>query len=201
MDSIEKIFLRLKYAIGESVTEGGITIVLGAGCSLASLKEPLSTHDIIKKCLESHDIVPHENWHEMYESFVNVVWSGKGEQERVRLLAKYLDNALPSAGYKNLKALVEHGYIKNIITTNFDLLLDKTMEGLSYRLMVGEKSSKIIGKEAEAKLSILKVHGDLNHKNIKFAPSELNHLPKLVARKITEMMLCASLKKECQFPY
>ena len=33
-------------------------------------------------------------------------------------------------GYKNLRLLVENGYITQIITTNFDILINEALQGM-----------------------------------------------------------------------
>lgn len=187
MDSnLENTFLRLGYALRELKKYKNSTLILGAGCSLNSSTKDISTVGIMKACLYEHGIKDANNyeWEMLYKTFVNVVWQGKGKEEQKLLLENKLNDVEPSSGHKNLRALVENGYIHNIITTNFDLLLEKTFEGLSYRKRVGTNNYKTVGKKPI--IDILKVHGDLEEGEFRFAPNELMRLPDSLRDEITK---------------
>lgn len=183
----ENVFLRLGYALRELKDYHNTTIILGAGCSLSSTSDDISTVGIMKSCLLEHNISIKEidayAWEDLYKKFIDIVWEGKAQKERQFLLQKKLDNTEPSEGHQYLRILIEKGYIHNIITTNFDMLLEKTLNGLSYKKRVGNNDYKIIGREPT--FNLLKIHGDLEEGEFRFAPHELMKLPENLCKDIT----------------
>lgn len=166
--------------------ENNTTIFIGAGCSLTSSNNDITTYGIIKDIVKNHS-QPNEkiadNWEDLYSKFVNEIWEGQGEQNKINILKGYFDNMKPSVGYENLRWLVENNYINSIITTNFDLMINKVLEGITYNLYVGTKQ---VQKFDKAKLTVIKAHGDLEHGELRFSPKELNHLPEELKEKIKE---------------
>lgn len=182
----ENVFLRLGYAIRELKEYHNTTIILGAGCSLSSTSDDISTVGIMKSCLLEHNISKKEvetyTWEDLYKKFIDIVWDGKAQKERQFLLKKKLEKTEPSEGHKYLRTLIERGYIHNVITTNFDMLLEKTLNGLSYRKRVGNNDYKTIGQEPI--FNLLKIHGDLEEGEFRFAPHELMKLPEDLCKDI-----------------
>ena len=182
----ENAFLRLGYALRELKDYHNTTIILGAGCSLSSTSNDISTVGIMKSCLLEHNISIKEiesyTWEELYKKFIDIVWEGKAQKERQFLLKKKLDNTEPSEGHKYLRTLIEKGYIHNVITTNFDMLLEKALNGLSYRKRVGNNDYKIIGQKPM--FNLMKIHGDLEDGEFRFAPHELMKLPENLCKDI-----------------
>lgn len=119
-------FMRAYYAI-KSYKEkynDGITIILGAGCSLTSTSQDITTESIITKCLQDNydcNYTKPDSWERLYQDFIDKLWSHKGEQEKVDMLSLYLGYLRPSKGYQALQRLIEAGFVSNIITTNFDI--------------------------------------------------------------------------------
>lgn len=185
-NNMENTFLRLSYALREYKDYHNTTIILGAGCSLGATDRDISTIGIMKQCLTEHglDNCDDLTWDKLYSMFVNVVWQGKAQKERELLLKKKLDNIEPSEGHNLLRTLVKAGYIHNVITTNFDMLLEKTFCGLSYNKRVGENTYKHIGDNPS--FNLLKVHGDLEEGEFRFSPDELMALPKKLQKDITK---------------
>lgn len=161
-----------------------VTLFLGAGCSLSSSENDITTHGIIQDIVKKHslqnDIIP-DNWCDLYKRFVDNVWQGQGEQDRIHLLESYFKDMKPSRGYQLVRFLVENNYINNIITTNFDLMLDEVFNGLSYTLQIGSKK-RMVGSNPQ--FTFLKAHGDLAYGQLRFAPSELYVLPQEIADEI-----------------
>lgn len=161
-----------------------VTILLGAGCSLSSSSQNITTTGIIKDLVtrysNENDIIPKE-WTNLYEQFVNNVWMGQGSVDRIQLLEEYFKDMSPSVGYQQLRYLIENGYINNIITTNFDPMLDEVFTGLSYYLQVGTHK-EIIGTDPQ--FTLLKAHGDLRIGQLRFSPSELYKLPQEIEETI-----------------
>lgn len=183
--NLENTFLRLGYALRELKQLKNSTLILGAGCSLNSSTKDISTSGIMKSCLSEHGVENANDleWEVLYKTFINVVWQGKGKTEQKLLLESKLNDVEPSSGHNYLRTLIENGYIHNIITTNFDMLLEKALEGLSYRKRVGINEYKTIGNNPI--VDILKVHGDLEDGEFRFAPNELMRLPKSLQDEIS----------------
>lgn len=160
-----------------------ITLFLGAGCSLSSSDKDLTTYGIIRDIVTNYsyeEAIPDE-WTKLYERFTNNVWSGQGNVDRINLLERYFKDMRPSIGYQCVRSLIEEKYINNIITTNFDPMLDEVLEGLSYNLVVGTKK-EIIGDNPQ--FTLLKPHGDLKRGQLRFIPSELYKLPTEMEERI-----------------
>lgn len=185
-NNLESVFLRLGYALREAKHIGNSTIILGAGCSLSATKRDISTCGIMKQCLLEHgvDNIDNIGWEDLYQKFINIVWQGKAPKEQECLLKNKLIGLTPTEGHLCLRSLIEHGYIHNVITTNFDMLLEETFKGLSYQKRVGDGEYHIVG---DAPLfNLLKVHGDLEEGKFRFAPHELVQLPMSLQKDITE---------------
>lgn len=161
-----------------------VTVLLGAGCSLTSSNKNITTNGIIHDLVLQHTCEGEEVpsvWTNLYEKFVNNVWYGQGSADKSNLLENYFKDMNPSDGYRQLRILVEENYINNIITTNFDPMLDTVFEGLSYNLQVGTKTM-IIGDNPQ--FTLLKAHGDLKYGELRFSPAELYKLPESIESAI-----------------
>lgn len=165
----------------------GITLFLGAGCSLASSQKDISTwgivHDIVNNHLGNTSYMP-QTWVELYKTFVNVAWNGLGRKDKINLLQPYFDNLEPSEGYYSIKYLIENGYIQNIITTNFDPLIDIILEKTPHRIIVGEKE---MVSGSNPKITFIKAHGDLKYGDLRFSPYELQKLPQELENRIWQL--------------
>ncbi len=170
----------------ESNNRKKITLFLGAGCSLSSSNKNITTYGIIRDIVTNYsygETIP-EEWTKLYECFTNNVWSGQGNVDRINLLEGYFKDMYPSTGYQCVRFLIEKKYINNIITTNFDPMLDEVLDGLSYNLMVGTKE-EIIGEDPQ--FTLLKPHGDLKRGQLRFIPSELYKLPVEIEERIRSL--------------
>lgn len=181
-------FLRLIQSLKGNLTKKKkTTVFIGAGCSLTSSTKNITTYGIVHSLVKQFaiDVPITEDWKNLYETFVNIVWSNQGTEDRIQLLEDYFEGMSPSVGYKNLRWLLEAGYINNIITTNFDLMIDQALDGLSYRLIVGS-IEEMVG-DAPAQFTVIKAHGDLRHGQLRFAPGELSKLPDKLAQEIRKI--------------
>lgn len=180
-------FTRLVQRMRTNITKKEtLTVLIGAGCSLTSSSDDVTTVGIITKLVRRYcpqsDISP--NWVELYKKFVNVVWQGQGELERIHMLETFFEHMSPSVGYQILRWLVEQQYVTNIITTNFDDMIDKALEGLSYHLIVGTHEEDI---GTNPSFTLIKAHGDLKFGELRFAPDELTQLPAPLIERIREL--------------
>lgn len=173
---LRKLIQQLK-SYYNSETEG-VTVIIGAGCSLRSSSDDISTEgivkDIVKKHLKEDQDLP-DTWTELYSLFVNNVWTGQGEQDRIDLLAPYFKNLEPSKGYLAIRNLIKTGYIKNIITTNFDPLIDEILKDIPHRTFIDGLKKESFSDD-NFSINFVKAHGDLQHGNLRFAPDELRRL-------------------------
>lgn len=164
------------------------TLFIGAGCSLSSSIKPINTESLLLRCLQDHFDKNYQmpnSWHQLYQDFINYIWSNNGVEERREMLADYFKGLKPGIGYQNLKLLVEKGYITQIITTNFDVLINESLQGISYKLKVGESPVRsILGGSP---VFVCKVHGDIEHGELRFSPDELSILPENISNTIKSL--------------
>lgn len=180
-------FTRLVQRMRTNITKKEtLTVLIGAGCSLTSSSDDITTVGIISKLVRRY--CPQNeissNWVELYKKFVNVVWQGQGELDRIHMLETFFEHMSPSIGYQILRWLVEQRYVTNIITTNFDDMIDKALEGLSYHLIVGTHEEDI---GINPDFTLIKAHGDLKFGELRFAPDELTQLPAVLMEKIRKL--------------
>ena len=185
--NMNEVILRLVYALNDYKDKNSTTLILGAGCSLTSTDNDVTTIGVMKQCLLEHQIPigDESNWEKIYELFSNIVWNGKTESEKRALLNKRFQNMKPTRGHRIIKALLEKGYVHNIITTNFDMLIENTCEDLSFSKRVGDEEYYNIGKK-QPMFNLLKVHGDLESGKLRFSPSELKKLPDNLEKDINQ---------------
>ncbi len=178
--------IRVLHGNGE-----GLCVFLGAGCSLSSSNEDLSTVGVVRRYLTER--IPQVDYsirssEENYRDFVNS-WLNLGTSDRNDILARYIPHDLePSVGYINLARLAGAGYIKAIITTNFDNLLDKALQryGIDYVLHCSNvPATNPSGKPAI--LTLAKVHGGLHQCALAFSPDDLEQLPRGVAQLVRRL--------------
>jgi SIR2-like domain len=169
----------------------GICVFLGAGCSLSSSKENISTAGIIARYLGDrspgvdYSARDHEN---NFREFVNS-WLSLGTRDRNDVLARYIPPDMePSAGYINLARLVAAGTIKAIITTNFDNLIDKALQryGVDYVFHCGDRAPMNPTGRPPI-VTLVKVHGGLHQCDLSFSPDELDQLPRGLARLVRQL--------------
>ena len=84
---------------------------------------------------------------------------------------------IPSASHKAIAELVKNGYIKVIITTNFDRLLEKSLEDIGLASIVISTSDAVEGAIPliHSKCTIIKVNGDYLDTRIKITSEELSN--------------------------
>jgi hypothetical protein len=128
----------------------------------------------------------------------------KSPAERNRLLKKYFEPSqeererglrVPTVAHKAIAKLVLDGYIKVIITTNFDRLLEKALEEIDIHVTVLSTIDSIEGAFPliHSNCTIIKVHGDYLDTRIKNTAAELEHydekLDQLLSRIFDEFGL------------
>lgn len=107
------------------------------------------------------------------------------EIERNKLLRAYFEPSeeekeegkkLPTKAHRAIAELVSRGYIKVIITTNFDRLIEKALEekGIVPTVIHNDDSAKGALPLTHASCVVIKVHGDYLDSRIKNTPTELS---------------------------
>ena len=132
-------------------------LFIGAGCSLSSAVHPITTEQVIKDCLircMGPQYNPPSVWEHLYKDFVNHVWECYASQDRREILYECFKDLKPSIGYTMLKELVAHGYIKRIITTNFDMLIDDILSDIPHITQVSNHPKRVIKGGSDIKRGI-----------------------------------------------
>ena len=169
-------------------------LFLGAGCSLSSSSHPITTEQVIKDCLTrclGTQYEPPKTWEGLYKDFVNNIWECSAQEERREILYDCFKDLKPSIGYIKLKELVAHGYIKRIITTNFDMLIDDILVDIPHVTQVGNLPKRTI--KGGTDILLFKAHGDIENGGLRFSPSELIALPQEVSNTISDLSRCSCL--------
>lgn len=93
---------------------------------------------------------------------------------------------LPTKAHRSIAKLVKQGYIKVIITTNFDRLIEQSLDELNIEYQTLYHESDIEGMKplAHAECTVLKIHGDYRDTRFKNVVDELESYSK----SITEIL-------------
>lgn len=113
----------------------------------------------------------------------------KTPAERQQLLRTYLEPTeadradglkIPTAAHKAIAGLVANGYIRVIITTNFDRLMETALEELGVVPTVLSSTDQVHGAMPliHTRCCVVKVHGDYLDTRIKNTPAELESYSK-----------------------
>lgn len=188
-------FLRLVDTMKRAKeNQRAFTLFIGAGCSLSSSAKSISSESLIYRCLQDHfdkNYKKPSSWEELYHDFINHIWENIGEEDRREILTDYFKELKPGMGYKNLRLLVENGYITQIITTNFDILINEALQGMAYKLKVGDTPIRSV--QGGGQIFVFKVHGDIENGELRFSPDELSHLPDNISQTVTSLTKCSCL--------
>lgn len=186
---------QLAFSIYEN--KGVYALLLGSGISRAS-EIPTGweiTKDLIRRVANSEGDTQSTDWaqwyHEKYgrePSYSEIVERlGGSPSERQKILESYIEplqdnpdgKRLPTAGHKAIARLVKQGFIKVIITTNFDRLLEMALRDEGITPDVASNEDSINGAKALTHSScyIFKVHGDYKDARIRNTEDELRTYP------------------------
>lgn len=109
----------------------------------------------------------------------------KSSPERQQLLRSYFEPnedereqglKLPTRAHRAVADLVSGGYVRVIITTNFDRLVEQALEAISITPSVISSADHVKGALplAHTRCTVIKVHGDYIDTRIKNTPGELS---------------------------
>ncbi len=97
------------------IRKGKYTLFLGAGASISSGGK--TSQEIVDDIVKNYGLDTRGCWKSFYDFLKR-----RGENERFDVLSKYFEDMGPSSGYKILATLIEEGYFKLVLTTNFDFM-------------------------------------------------------------------------------
>ena len=182
-------------AFSIQANRGVYALLIGSGVSKAA-QIPTGwdiTHDLIRKLAaasgESAEPDPELWYREKYDEAPDysklIDGLARTQTERQQLLRPYFEpseqdreeNAKqPTAAHKAIAWLVAQGFVKVIITTNFDRLLEKALEevGVEPAVLSSEDQVKGMVPLVHTQHCLIKLHGDYLDTRIRNTPSELS---------------------------
>jgi len=122
----------------------------------------------------------------------------KTSSERMNILKKYFEPTeeekeqklkVPTEAHKAIAQMVKSGYIRMILTTNFDRLLEKAIEevGITPDVIKSEDDFKGAMPYIHSKYFIVKLHGDYKDTRIKNTSKELSKYSKTTNKFLDEV--------------
>ena len=187
---------------------GVYVLLLGSGVSRVA-QVPTGweiTLDLIRKLAvaqgESAEPDPELWYRERYEEVPDyselINGLAKTQAERQQLLRSYFepsqqereeDAKQPTAAHKAVARLVAHGFVKVILTTNFDRLVEKALEdaGVEPTLLSSPDQVKGMLPLVHTSHCVIKVHGDYLDTRIRNTPSELEAYPVELNRLLDQL--------------
>lgn len=181
--------------------KGVYALLLGSGISRAA-GIPTGwevTLDLIKKLAKMKGVDLKSDpakWYEEtyaeeadYSKLLNYI--AKTSSERSQLLKGYFEPTeeereqkikTPTEAHKSIARLVTNGYIKVIVTTNFDRLMEKALEEFGVIPIVISTPDAAIGAPpvVHSQCTLIKVHGDYLDTRLKNTPKELSTYDKRI---------------------
>ena len=177
---------------------GVFALLLGSGVS-RSAQIPTGwevTLDLIRKLATASDESPGadpEHWYrQKYQNLPNysslIDGLAKTQAERQQMLRPYFEpkrqelaesTKQPTAAHRAVAQLVAQGYVRIIVTTNFDRLIEKALEDAGIEPMVLSSPDQVRGMLplVHTRHCLIKIHGDYLDTRIRNTPSELSEYP------------------------
>jgi hypothetical protein len=187
------IDLDTRIAFSVHSSPGVYALLLGSGISKGAgiLTGTEIVVDLIKKidCIEDK-LLNTNKFNEVpdYAKLLDMLTITKAE--RRNLLHQYFEpdknelddevQKVPTLAHKSIARLVKCGYLRMILTTNFDRLLETALqeEGVPHVVISTEESLKSATPYVHNRCTIIKLHGDYMDANIKNTPKELAYYSK-----------------------
>jgi len=206
MTDFRDIIIKLAFAIYSS--PGVYALLLGSGISKdAGIPTGWEvTLDLIRKIAVTEKAEPKdlEKWYqERYHESTNYAKLLKKltttSAERANLLQSYFEPTaeereeglkIPTPAHKCIAILVKYGYIRIILTTNFDRLLEEALseQGITPTIISTEDEMKGAMPFVHNNCTIIKLHGDYMDTRIKNTPEELAKYPKKVDKYLDRVL-------------
>ena len=123
----------------------------------------------------------------------------KTPYERRNILERYFEPTeeerkerikIPTKAHKAIAQMVKMGYIKMILTTNFDRLLEKSIEeaGVTPDVVKSEDDLNGVVPYIHSKCFIVKLHGDYKDTRIRNTEQELSEYPSKINKLLDEIL-------------
>ncbi len=199
----------IKLAFSMQSNKGVYALLLGSGISI-SAGIPTGwgvVCDLINKLARLHGENPGEKCWEWYEKKFDkpadysdlLDFLADTPTQRAKLLTSYFEpndeekksgKKLPTPAHKAIAKLIEQKFVKVIITTNFDRLLEKALSDLNINPRVVSSSDDIEGLPSLVHMErplIIKVNGDYLDSRIKNTPEELENYTSEMNQLLTEI--------------
>lgn len=168
----------------KQATGRGVTVFLGAGSSIDSMimSWPHIAKDI---CTRFGYQVDEESG--PISAIHEQIKNGVTPDERYAWIEGYLRNKSPSLGHQHLTQLASMGYISNIVTTNWDCLVEECLNRqisadrikvYSRGLTPDDRIAKALRRSLEYKdtVNIVKLHGDIHSKDFMVTDNEIDNI-------------------------
>lgn len=188
---VDEKLMSLSFSV--EANKGVYALLLGSGISYSAsiptgwgvLKELCRRIMLLNGAEEQDEI----KWYEeifgkepLYDEVIGML--AKTSSERNGLLKEFFEpteeeldegRKLPTDAHKAIAELVKQGYIKVIVTTNFDRLIEQALDELNVQYQTLYHDSDIEGMKplAHADCTVLKIHGDYRDTRFKNITDEL----------------------------
>ena len=206
MSDFRDIIIKLAFTIYSS--PGVYALLLGSGISRDAgiLTGREVTLDLIRKIAATEKEKPKdfEKWYqERYHESPDYTKLLKKltitPTDRANLLRSYFEPKaeereaglkIPTLAHKCIAILIKYGYIRIILTTNFDRLLEEALseQGITPTIIRTEDEMKGTMPFVHNNCTIIKLHGDYMDTRIKNTPEELAKYPKKVDKYLDRVL-------------
>ena len=195
-------------------------LFLGAGASISSGCS--SMMQIVDDVLQSHDLTQYDNWQKEVAEAASLnakygellkqeiakqkrdrffkIWSKLDRDSQYSILRHHLwEDKSPSDGYLDLARLIQMGYIKIVLSTNLDNLLEKALNNLGWYppenfivIVNGKDKPEEVCDQLESSrvpFKLVKLHGTLESpRSYAFTPSEVFDFEKTIKSTLSRII-------------
>jgi len=193
---IDDPLTQLAFSVYEN--KGVFALLLGSGLSRAA-EIPTGweiTLDLIRRVALAQGVEEQPDWAKWYREKTGqepnysalLEELASSPDERRAIVHSYIEpteedrqegRKVPTAAHRAIAALVRAGYIRVIITTNFDRLLENALREVGVEPTIVASVDALLGAEpiTHSKCYVLKLHGDYKDARIRNIESELSAYP------------------------
>jgi SIR2-like domain len=193
---ISDVLTQLSFGLFEN--KGVFAVLLGSGLSRAA-EIPTGweiTLDLIRRVALAQGTAEQPDWAKWYHettgqepNYSTLLEELAGSpDERRAILHRYIEpteedreegRKVPTAAHRAIAELVRRGYVRVIVTTNFDRLMESALREIGVEPTVVASVDALSGAEpiAHSACYILKLHGDYKDARILNTDAELNAYP------------------------
>lgn len=187
---------QLAFSVHEN--RGVFALILGSGLSRAA-EIPTGweiTTDLVRRVATAQGVEDQDDWAKWYAETEGkepnyselLAELATTPSERRAILHSYIEpndedreegRKMPTAGHRAIAYLVQEGYIRVIVTTNFDRLMENALREVGVEPTVITSPDALKGAEplTHSTCYILKLHGDYKDARILNTDEELNAYP------------------------